>query len=104
MPFQLFDFLNGSTVFALIGVQICLRGDGRGIRFAQRIFIVLIRLRGAGHFRFQLLLFVLRVRQPLRVVVLPRIALLQLIAGLLKRTLILAYCVLLKLEGALERR
>ena len=50
---------------------------------------------------FQLLLFVLRVRQPLCVVVLPGIALLQLVAGLLKRALILANCVLLKLEGAL---
>ncbi len=58
-------------------------------RFAQRILIVPVCLRGAGYFRFQLLLFVLRVRQPLRVVVLPCIALLQLIAGLLKRALIL---------------
>jgi hypothetical protein len=65
---------------------------------------VLIRLRGAGHFRFQLLLFVLRVRQPLCVIVLPRIALLQLVAGLLERALILPDRVLLKLKGALKRR
>ena len=103
LPFQLFEFLNGCAVFTLISVQICLCGNGRRIRFAQRMLIVLIRLCGAGHFCFQLLLFVLRVRQPLRVVVLPGIALLQLIAGLLKRTLILSDRILLKLEGALER-
>ena len=78
-------------------------GELRGIRFAQCILIVLIRLRGAGYFRFQLLLFVLRIRQPLRVIVLPRIALLQLVAGLLKRALILTDSILLKLKGALKR-
>ena len=75
----------------------------RGIRFAQRILIVLICLCGAGYFRFQLLLFVLRIRQPLRVIVLPRIALLQLVAGLLKRALVLTDRILLKLKGALKR-
>ena len=52
LTFQLFDFLNGGTVFALISVQIRLCGNRRGVRFTQRILIVLIRLRGAGHFRF----------------------------------------------------
>ena len=61
-------------------------------------------LRGAGHFCFQLLLFVLRIHEPLGVVILPRIALLQLIAGLLERALVLANRVLLKLKGALKRR
>ena len=89
LTFQLPDFLNGSAVFALIGVKIRLGRNRRGIRFAQRILIVLIRLRGAGYFRFQLLLFVLRIRQALGVVVLPGIALLQLVTGLLERTLIL---------------
>ena len=65
---------------------------------------MLIGLRSAGHFCLQLLLFVLRVRQPLLVVVLPCIALLQLIAGLLERALILPDRVLLKLKGALKRR
>ena len=65
---------------------------------------MLICLCGAGYFRFQLLLFVLRIRQPLRVIVLPRIALLQLIAGLLERALVLTDSVLLKLKGALKRR
>ena len=64
---------------------------------------MLIRLSSAGHFCFQLLLFVLCVRQALGVVVLPGIALLQLIAGLLKRALVLADRVLLKPEGVLER-
>ena len=64
---------------------------------------MLIRLRGAGHFRFQLLLFVLCVRQALGIIVLPGIALLQLIAGLLKRTLVLTDSVLLKLKGTLKR-
>ena len=64
---------------------------------------MLIRLCSAGHFCLQLLLFVLRIRQPLLVVVLPGIALLQLIAGLLERTLVLADRILLKLKGALKR-
>ena len=67
------------------------------------MLIVLIRLCGAGYFCFQLLLFVLRVGQPLCIIVLPGITLLQLIAGLLKRALVLADRILLKLEGALER-
>ena len=62
---------------------------------------MLIRLRGAGYFRFQLLLFVLRIRQALGVVVLPGIALLQLVTGLLERTLILTDRILLQLKGAL---
>ena len=95
LTFQLFEFLNRSTILALIGVQIRLRGDGRGVRFAQRMLIVLIRLCGAGYFCFQLLLFVLRVGQPLCIIVLPGITLLQLIAGLLKRALVLANRVLL---------
>ena len=103
MPLQLFDFLNGSAILVLISVQIRHCGNRCGIRFAQRILIVLIRLRGAGHFCFQLLLFVLRVRQALRVIVLPGITLLQLVAGLLERSLILPDCVLLKLKGALKR-
>ena len=103
LAFQLFNFLNGSAVFALIGVQVCLGRNGRGIRFAQRILIVLIRLRGAGYFCLQLLLFVLRIRQALRVVILPGIALLQLVAGLLERALILTDRVLLKLKGTLKR-
>ena len=65
---------------------------------------MLICLCGAGYFRFQLLLFVLRIRQPLRVIVLPRIALLQLVAGLLKRAFILTDRILLKLKGALKGR
>ena len=60
-----------------------------------------IRLRSAGYFCFQLLLFVLRIRQPLCVIVPLRIALLQLIAGLLKRALILTDRILLKLKGTL---
>ena len=59
---------------------------------------MLIRLSSAGYFRFQLLLFVLRVGQPLRIIVLPCIALLQLIAGLLERTLILTDRILLQLK------
>ena len=92
------------AILALVGVQICLGRNRRGIRFAQRIFIVLIGLRSAGYFLLQLLLFVLRVRQPLRVVVLPCIALLQFIAGLLERALILPDRILLKLKGSLKRR
>ena len=65
------------------------------------MLIVLIRLRSAGYFFFQLLLFVLRVGQTLRIIVLLGITLLQLIAGLLKRALVLADRVLLQLEGAL---
>ena len=65
------------------------------------MLIVLIRLRSAGYFCFQLLLFVLRVGQTLRIIVLLGITLLQLIAGLLKRALVLADRVLLQLEGAL---
>ena len=104
LAFQLFDFLNGGAILALIGVQIRLCGNRRGVRFAQRILIVLICLCGAGYFRFQLLLFFLRVRQPLRVVVLPCLALLQLVAGLLERSLILPDRILLKLKGALKGR
>ena len=104
LPLQLFDFLNGSAILVLISVQIRHCGNRCGIRFAQRILIVLIRLRSAGHFCFQLLLFVSRVRQPLRVVVLPCIALLQFIAGLLERALILPDRILLKLKGPLKRR
>ena len=103
LTFQLFDFLNGGTIFALISVQIRLCGNRRGVRFTQRILIVLIRLCGAGYFCFQLLLFVLRIRQPLGIVVLPGIALLQLVTGLLERTLILTDRILLKLKGALKR-
>ena len=65
---------------------------------------MLIRLRGAGHFRFQLLLFVFRIRQALGVVILPGITLLQLVAGLLERTLVLTDSILLKLKGSLKRR
>ena len=95
LTFQLFEFLNGCAVFTLISVQICLGRDRRGIRFAQRMLIVLIRLCGAGYFCFQLLLFVLRVGQPLCIIVLPGITLLQLVAGLLERTLVLTDRVLL---------
>ena len=64
---------------------------------------MLVRLCGTCHFCFQLLLFVLRIQQPLGVVILPGIAFLQLVAGLLERALILANRILLKPEGALER-
>ena len=104
LAFQLFDFLHCGAVLALAGVQIRLRRNGRGIRLAQRIPVMPIRLRSAGHFCFQLLLFVLRIHEALGVIILPGIAFLQLVAGLLERTLILAYCILLELEGALERR
>ena len=46
--------------------------------------------------------FVLRVHQPLVVVVLPGIALLQFVAGLLERALALPDRILLKLKGALK--
>ena len=101
LTFQFPDFLNDSTIFALVGVQIRLCSNRRGIRFAQRILIVLIRLRSAGYFCFQLLLFVLRIHQTLRIIVLPSIALLQLIAGLLECALVLTDRVLLKLKGSL---
>ena len=42
LTFQLLDFLNGSAIFALISVQICLCSNRRRIRFAERILIVLI--------------------------------------------------------------
>ena len=103
LAFQLFDFLNGGAVLALVSVQIRFRRNGRGVRLAQRVFVVLVRLCGTCHFCFQLLLFVLRIQQPLGVVILPGIAFLQLVAGLLERALILANRILLKLEGALER-
>ena len=62
-----------------------------------------IRLRGACHFRFQQLLFILRIHEALGVVILPGIAFLQLVAGQLERALVLTDRVLLKPEGTLER-
>ena len=62
-----------------------------------------VRLRGACHFRFQLLLFVLRIHEALGVIILPVVAFLQLVAGLLEHALVLSHRVLLKPEGALER-
>ena len=59
------------------------------------MLIVLIRLRSAAYFCFQLLLSVLRIGQPLCIIVLPGITLLQLVAGLLERTLVLTDRVLL---------
>ena len=103
LTFQLFDFLHGRAILILVCVQVCLRRNSRGVRLAQRVFVVLVRLRGACHFRFQLLLFVLRIHEALGIIILPSIALLQLVAGLLECALVLADRVLLKLKSALER-
>lgn len=84
-----FDFCGLLAVFFLDQIEIALGGDGGRVGIAQRAAVLLIGCGGAGDFLFELCLPGLCFFQPLGVVTLPVMALLQLIAGLLERALAL---------------
>ena len=100
---ELFDFCGLLAVFFLDQIEIALGGDGGRVGIAQRAAVLLIGCGGAGDFLFELCLPGLCFFQPLGVVALPVIALLQLIAGLLERALILPDRILLQRQRALKR-
>ena len=95
--------LGGLLAVLLLGqVQVVLGCDGRGVGLPKRRAILLVCSGGTGDLLPELGLSVFRLFQPLGVVALSGIALLQLIAGLPERTLILSDGVLLQGQRALE--
>ena len=103
MTFELLDLLGGFSVLDLDRIKVCLCRNGRGVRFAQRCFIVCVRGCGVRHFLLELGLLLLGVLQPLCVVVLAVVALAELITGGLQRLLILTDGIFLQGELPLQR-
>ena len=99
---ELADLGGLLAVFLLDQIEVTTGGDGRGVRLPKRRAILLVCSGGTGDLLPELGLSVFRLFQPLGVVALSGIALLQLIAGLPERTLILSDGVLLQGQRALE--
>ena len=100
---ELADLGGLLAVFLLDQIEVASGGDGRGVRLPKRRAILLVCSGGTGDLLPELGLSVFRLFQPLGVVALSGIALLQLIAGLPERAFVLSDGILLQGQRALER-
>ena len=103
LPGEGVDLFGCRTVFLLRGFHVGFRRKGRGVGFAQLIFVLLIQSGRLIDGIAQRCLPLTGVVQPLRIIGLTVIALGQLGGGLLQRTLVLRHHILLQLQLSLQR-
>ena len=103
LPLQLFDFLAYIGVVLLGCFEVRLCGKGRRIRFAERILVVFIRISRFPDFLCRRLLPFLRFLQPVCVLILAVVALLELVRSHSKRLLVLVNDALLQFHLTAER-